>query len=77
MFKKIKSLFTRKVSKSSVKGLKVSDDLMEHVKPKIMVKGQKFWLNDVLYQVKMVRGDGKVSLRVIGGKKGNDVVRDK
>jgi hypothetical protein len=68
---------TKKVSDSSVDGLKISDDLMDHVAPQVMVKGQKFWLNDVLYKVTNARGDGKISLRVIAGKKGKNVVRGK
>jgi len=60
---------------ADVKGLEYADNIMEFVSEFILHKGQKFWLAHVLYQVKTVRPDGKIILKVVAGKKGDTIVR--
>jgi len=58
-------------------GLEYTDDIMNFVSEFVLKQGSKFWMAHVLYQVKSVRNDGKIILKVIAGKKGSTIVRAK
>ena len=60
---------------TEVQDLEYVDDIMEYVSDFVMKEKQTFWIAHVLYQVKSVRKDGKIILKVIGARNGKTIIR--
>ena len=65
------------VTETGTHGLLEVESFSDYIKDIVMKPKQKFWMGGVLYLVKSTREDGKIILKAVGAKSGNNIVRGK